>query len=232
MMDPNCASLLDSVSVGFANQTISSTGTRQSLNCSQSIMSHRVSCTGIYFVNQLNICQTHRVDILPKYLGSLFSEKVKLISTRSTPLFLQKSQIARVDQRDSQTFLIEWTEGDCLIANISQWGITIESALNESKILQLDFPYNCSTDLTDDRRNGSSRGRHRIILSRGQITCNSSILKTYGKLTDLLPCSDYTIRVSPSTRTMTLTDFGASGNFTTFYNPDGKRNGWQLICFM
>jgi len=198
------------------------TGTSQIIYCNTSSSLDRVVCKGKYLVNQMNLCEAHSLEVLPNYMRSLFSEKVQSISTRTTPLFLQKSRIVRVDQRDSQTFLIEWNVDDCLIANISQWDITIDSALNESRILQLDFPYSCSTESTDDKRNGSSsRRKHSVILSRGQVTCNTTSLRTYGRLTDILPCSHYIIRVTPSTRTMKLIEFGTGGNFTTFYHPDG-----------
>lgn len=215
-MSPACTSLVDSISVRFANQTISMTGTSQVIDCNISSSFDRAVCKGKYLVNQMNLCEAHSLEVLPNYMGSLFSEKVQSISTRTTPLFLQKSRIVRVDQRDSQTFLIEWNVDDCLIANISQWDITIDSALNESRILQLDFPYRCSTESTDDKRNGSSSGKvarqHSVILSRGQVTCNTTSLRTYGRLTDIVPCSHNIIRVTPSTRTMKLIDFETGGN--------------------
>ena len=105
-MSPACTSLVDSISVGFANQTISMTETSQVIDCNISSSFDRAVCKGKYLVNQMNLCEAHSLEVLPNYMRSLFSEKLQSISTRTTPLFQQKSRIVRVDQRNSQTFLI------------------------------------------------------------------------------------------------------------------------------
>jgi len=62
---------------------------------------------------------------------------------------------------------------------------------------------------------------HRIVLSRGQVTCNSPFLNTYGKAFNLFPCSSYTIRVTPLASVNVLTEFSQEVNFTTIYHREG-----------
>jgi len=229
-INPNCAALIDSVQVLFANKNVSSTKTSQRLSCKKLPLNETVLCKGNYSDdNQLNLCQAHQLEVRLVYFDSLFSNKIVPIPANLTPsthsLDEQKFTFIRVEQVDSQTFTLEWNN-DCLVGNISYWNILIQSPDNQSDVVPLlHIPYSCSGEfaLDDTTSNSSSLHRgHRIVLSRGQVTCSSPFLNTYGRVLNFSPCSYYTIRVTPLSNVNMLAEFSQEINFTTMYHREGK----------
>lgn len=223
-VNPMCATLVDSVQVGFANTTIYSMGPIQIPRCTKSLLNEKLVCKGKYTVNQLNLCKTHQVDIRLIYSDSLFSDKSNSISINLTPTTSaneKKFTFIRVEQFDPQTFILEWNN-DCLMGNISYWNVSLQ---NQSGIVQLlHIPHGCSREFTmnDTMSNSSSLHRgYRIVLSRGQVSCSSTFLNTYGRVLNLLPCSPYTFRVTPNANDNVLTEFSQEVNFTTIYHREG-----------
>lgn len=207
-MSPACADLVDFVQMGFFNRAIFLAGSnQQNLTCNNK-SNGKVVCKGTYAVNQLNFCETNRVDIRPIYSDNFFSEKVMSLSANLTSIRNQLPKHIQVDQQDSQTLLIQWNN-DCLVAQIDQWRIAIDST-EQTRIVNFMFPHNCATGLN----NKEDLGHHRIILSNGQITCNQT---SYGKRVDLSQCSQYTIRITPFTNAL-MTEFSQQTNFTTDSN--------------
>ncbi len=206
-----CAALVDSVQVDFVDTTASSTGSnRQTLSCNRT-RRENVSCKGTYAVtNQLNLCETHRVDIRPSYSESLFANRVESISTNFTPIPTEKRLPRRikVNQQDSQTLFIEWSD-NCLVAKIDYWEIVIASFGKREIVKILKLPHSC-VEVTANKLNTR---QFSVVLSSGQIRCSPNIYDI--KPVELAQCSQYTIRVTPLVTSTLLTEFSQQMNFTT-----------------
>ncbi len=238
-MNSKCAALVDFVQVVFANKTVSSTETRQLLSCEKSPSNETVLCKGKYTDdNQLNLCQAHQVEVRLVFSDSLFSDRVNSIAATLLPstdsLDEKKFTFIRVEQLDSQTLTLEWNNA-CLMGSISYWNVLIQSPGHQSgNFLLLHIPYSCSEEFThnDTTKNSSSLHRgHKIILSRGQVTCDSPFVNTYGRVFNILPCSYYTVRVTPLNNVNMLTEFSQEVNFTTIYQSEGTHFFFNSLYF-
>ncbi len=221
--------MVDSVQVVFTNRTASLMEASQLLKCETSLLNEKLSCKGKHIFDQLNLCQAHQVEVRFIYSDSLFSDKTQSILANLTPSTYspdyQEFTFIRVEQLDSQTFTLEWNN-NCLTGHITYWNILIRSPDHKSgNVSLLHIPYSCSRDFTIDdvtKNISSSHRGHRIVLSHGQVTCSSPFMNTYGKVFNLLPCSSYTIQVTPINNINILTEFSQEVNFTTIYHREGK----------